>query len=192
MRTRSSQPSWCARPGGSSSERRSTAPAPIAFRRVTAAIFGLLGVLVGGVLNGVVQWRLEVAGTRAAARGARRLVAEELVGDLSKIVSSIGNATTTLLHELEHGTWSEHKATLANATEDDDWFQIIEAYTALEVLGQVAPVGPAPGMTDSLEQLARPAGQHVLEAVRRLQEADPRLALLEALLNKPVGSLRQP
>jgi hypothetical protein len=108
---------------------------------MTAAIFGLLGVIVGGVLNGVVTWRIERARERGDARAAARLVIEELgVARGGFIVYAFrrgrelefeqphSRAFDELVSQLHDDAWREHRAILARALDAPGWFAVSTAY----------------------------------------------------------------
>jgi hypothetical protein len=63
---------------------------------MTAAIFGLVGVIVGGVLNGVASYALE----RRREASVFRLVARELVDDLTHISGLIDACELRVLSEV--------------------------------------------------------------------------------------------
>jgi hypothetical protein len=165
---------------------------------VTAAIFGLLGVLVGGVLNGVVQWRLDIARQRAAARGARRLVGEEMLRDLTAIASSVSHGTTVLLRELSKDAWAQHREALAGVVTDDEWFRLVEGYASVQIVREIAPVAldadyvsaMSPEWSGALEVLTRDCARDLVAALQALGTKDPRVEQLVQIIERPIGSLR--
>lgn len=56
---------------------------------MTAAIFGLLGVIVGGILNGVVSWQVQRVQTRSSARAIARLVYDDFLHMQSTLVRAL-------------------------------------------------------------------------------------------------------
>jgi hypothetical protein len=56
---------------------------------VTAAIFGLVGVVVGGVLSGVVNWLLERKRVTSAARAIARLTCDDFLHYQSTLVRAL-------------------------------------------------------------------------------------------------------
>jgi hypothetical protein len=157
---------------------------------VTAAIFGLLGVLIGGVLNGIIQWRLDLARGKLAARSASRLVAEEIYLNLARLASSITHGTTHLLRQLDHAAWAAHRSELAVTLDDSHWYKLVEAYSALNAIEETRPLDQddhdARGLK-YIEEFVRPVFIDLAGALRGLHN-DPRLAMLEQIANGPIGA----
>lgn len=95
---------------------------------MTAAIFGLLGVIVGGVLNAVVAVVLD--GQRAAnsRRTSARLVAEEIQSNGRTLYACVQTGSWLAIrnHPLRFSTWETHNEVLAGLPYDD-WVTIAEA-----------------------------------------------------------------
>jgi hypothetical protein len=102
--------------------------------------FGLIGVIVGGVLNQRLAERLERTREQRAARVAARLLQEDLT-----LVSARANASLEAdvygpevdrnALQLEH--WSEAKGLLGAVLKDEDWQQLASANTSLARLEAV-------------------------------------------------------
>src|SRR3954452_16230932 len=99
---------------------------------MTAAIFGLLGVFVGGVVNGVIAWRLERLRELRNALAAARLVHFELVANLEMLAyaNNLGPRFYPMLKAIEWSRWTEETALLARELDDNEWLAINKAYAA--------------------------------------------------------------
>jgi hypothetical protein len=129
---------------------------------VTAAIFGLLGVIVGGLLQGGWTWTMERRRESWAARKAARLFAPALHRCLLAVTHAKsrgwtwGDLVTTV--EANVQPWPDHAAVFAGTLEWDEWFEIYAAARALEQLTWNAPDDPdqriGPGDHEYLEKVA--------------------------------------
>jgi hypothetical protein len=77
---------------------------------VTAAIFGLLGVVVGGVLSGLITWLLQRGQTRSSARTIARLVYDDFL-----------HSESTLVRSLAAGHWWKDSYLLQEQVAAEDW-----------------------------------------------------------------------
>lgn len=101
------------------------------------AIFGLIGVVLGGLITGGTQMFLEWRREQRAVRRAKRLVKGELLQASmilryfanSKIWPSSLDATTAL----PTSAWQEHRAHLADVFDEDLWNQLVTTYSQLEI-----------------------------------------------------------
>ena len=95
---------------------------------MTAAIFGLVGVVVGGVLNAVVAAVLEDRRAARARRTSARLVAEEIQSNGRTLwaCNESGLWLAMRSHPLRFGTWETHAEVLAGLPYDD-WVKVAEA-----------------------------------------------------------------
>jgi hypothetical protein len=100
---------------------------------MTAAIFGLVGVIVGGVLNGVVATVQERRRERRAARPAARAVMQEL-----SEIQAILFADAHREPEYRMGAvpapraWPDHRMTLAAVVNGETWTAVSGAYEMAE------------------------------------------------------------
>jgi hypothetical protein len=83
---------------------------------VTAAIFGLLGVIVGGVLNGVVNWWLQRGQASSSARAIARIVYDDFLHMQSTLVRALAS---------EH--WWDNFHLLKEQVRPDDWKLLLGA-----------------------------------------------------------------
>ena len=106
---------------------------------MTAAIFGLLGVIVGAVINGVVATVLQRRTERADQRSAARLVRSELVRFRALAIEAGQRSPEHLpqLHDMTPALWHDHRAVLARALEDADWAAVASAYAHVDAVQSV-------------------------------------------------------
>jgi hypothetical protein len=77
---------------------------------LTAAIFGLVGVIVGGVLNGVVGWLVARGQARSSTRAIARLAYDDFLHHQS-----------TLVRALDAGCWWDGADLLGEQVCTEDW-----------------------------------------------------------------------
>ncbi len=115
---------------------------------MTAAIFGLLGVIVGGVLNGVVAYWLERRREVREAIVGARLVRHELDlirGDFEHFLrENRGSAMPRV--PIRHPAWDAHREILARVLPAPDWEMVSAGYTWIELHN-----GEPPNMSDDEE-----------------------------------------
>jgi hypothetical protein len=101
---------------------------------MTAAIFGLLGVIVGGVLNALIAARAERRRDRSEARAMSRLIGRELAGALPGVREWLeaGNATYPSREDvLRFPAWERYHLAAARALPAPDWDAVSAAYLVL-------------------------------------------------------------
>jgi hypothetical protein len=100
---------------------------------MTAAIFGLLGVIVGGVLNGgVARWqalRTESDAVRAAARMMLHDAIRATVA--SEEIATYRRWPTSQYWPAPNARWAEHERLMAAALDFMDWAVIDQAWRAV-------------------------------------------------------------
>jgi hypothetical protein len=108
---------------------------------VSEAIFGLIGVVVGALATGGVEYWMAWRRERAELKQAKRLVAEELEslkGQLSTILRE--NRTPDALPPdvqerfLPTSTWLEYRAILARRLDDAVWYGLPHFYSGVSYL----------------------------------------------------------
>lgn len=112
---------------------------------MTEAIFGLIGVLLGGLLTAGANFHLTVRTERAAGRAAARLVSDELVDTLSFLRVSLhaGVWAGDPQRELKVLVWENQKPALAAAPGFDGWFPVSGAYMAIDLFRHRAELAKA-------------------------------------------------
>ena len=101
---------------------------------MTEAIFGLLGVVVGGLISGgltlILEWRKE----RVAARVAARLVREDLLPVSLGIEDVFGGRAWLQDPDLRsrEQSWVEHRSRLATVMKYEDYAAVVQAQIAAD------------------------------------------------------------
>jgi hypothetical protein len=100
---------------------------------MTEAIFGLVGVVVGGVLSGGVGYALERRRATNAATVAARLLADELAFALWVLKIALDARRWSDVPRYDFGVdlWAEHRALLASKLSVADWIQVSAAFRRL-------------------------------------------------------------
>lgn len=131
-----------------------------------SAIFGLVGVVVGGVITWLAQWLQERRGEQRASRAAFRLVASDLyvAQALVKPVIETGRwGPENLAIPLE--AWAEHRATVAAQLESGDqlWTMLEGAVLGVRRLNDARDQARAGsrGFTESELRDFRRIGAHI-------------------------------
>jgi hypothetical protein len=111
------------------------------------AASALLGVVVGGLLNGLVSSLLDRNSRRASARVASLLVCEELLASSAALIE-LGQEPTwmTLRRARDFGkrqAWEQHRATLGYALVPDGYMTLAVAYRGLAHAAGRAAEDPA-------------------------------------------------
>src|SRR4051794_16666667 len=117
---------------------------------MTAAVFGLLGVIVGGVINGVVSAVLARRTERADRRSAARLVRSELVRFRWQGIAAREVEPDDLPQLRSAGTelWNANRAVLARALADSEWALVARAYAHVEAVQSVLVFEPGGLLVD--------------------------------------------
>ena len=102
---------------------------------MTEAIFGLVGVLVGGFLNGGVSWLADRRTRTSEGRVAARLVSSEIQLNNIHLRRAIEREQGSYVSSsVRDSDWEKHRATLALLLEDQAWSCIEHYYLVLEQL----------------------------------------------------------
>ena len=103
---------------------------------MSAAIFGLIGVVVGAVMNGALSMLAQRRTERADLRSAARLVRTELVGFRALALESARRAADELpqLHGATPVLWHGNRALLSRGLAVKDWEAVALAYAHVDAL----------------------------------------------------------
>lgn len=143
---------------------------------MTAAAVGLVGVVIGAVLSGGIQWMLQRRSDNRSAMSAARLVTYELWQYRELLGYQIRNRyweTGLWFHPVR---WREFQARLSVACTGSEWQQVTFAYMGIETVDSWhAPTkdGAEPNVERDPEQSSMPA---ILETVVQAMEALTRLS----------------
>ncbi len=111
---------------------------------MTGAIFGLIGVIVGGLLTAAIQAVQQARSDRATARAASRLLSAELSEQhvfLDALVNQ--DAARPLDSELPAvSAWPEYRAVMARLLEDESWQAVAGAYVGLSIFHSKRALDP--------------------------------------------------
>ena len=111
---------------------------------MAAALFGLAGVVIGGLITTGTTYYFSRSASRAEIRKAVRLVADEIDRNLIVLLGIIerGRMPTDpsgfdvfiqdLPHLLRTNAWEAHSAALAQSVDDDAWDELAAFYTFVE------------------------------------------------------------
>lgn len=96
---------------------------------MTAAIFGLVGVVIGALITGGTNYMLQVRAEQREVRAAARLMLQELTntGDAIRYALALDN------HEFLRGVasedeWKRHHLLLARHLSDEEWDAVALGY----------------------------------------------------------------
>ena len=111
------------------------ARAPDESYRLTAAIFGLLGVIVGGVLNaGAALWQ-ERRRERREARPTARLVMTELTEIQAVLIADVHREPEYRMGRVRPPTeWPRGRERLASVVDGETWTALNSAYMMAEYI----------------------------------------------------------
>ena len=106
---------------------------------MTAAIFGLIGVIVGALINGTATMLLHRRTERSDARSAVRLVASELARFylLAKASQQLPPDHLPQLHQSTPVVWESNRGVLARSLSSPDWKLVALAYARVDALNSV-------------------------------------------------------
>jgi hypothetical protein len=111
---------------------------------MTAAIFGLVGVIVGGVMNGAITAVLRRWTEGSERRTAARLVRSELVRfyALAREAERRPPENLPQLRETTPILWQAHRDVLAHALKNEGWELVARAYAHVDALLSVLVFEP--------------------------------------------------
>jgi hypothetical protein len=124
---------------------------------MTTAIFGLIGVVVGGLLTGAVNLGTEWVRERRETRAAARILALELVDDHMKVLAALGTGGWLPLSRLKFDQWEALGPVLARKMGPRDWAALQSAYVSLGSLLKHVEYGQAPSSSELVPPVRRNA-----------------------------------
>jgi hypothetical protein len=165
---------------------------------VTEAIFGLLGVVVGGLLSGGMMLGIEHVREHRDARTAARLVHYELIRAVSllEVALDLGSPLPFVV-SFATEAWSEHRSGLARTLDTSTWGAALSAYSALEAVDQTftgPDFEPRGGLTEEGFMYVGAAAARVREALDALGRvgsvpSDDHIKLVKQMVAERVASL---
>lgn len=101
---------------------------------MTAAVVGLIGVVVGASMNGLVQWLMTRRADRLNARTAARVVRFELRQYQELLRYSLSTRHWEVGYWISPVRWREHQARLSAACTGEEWSKVEMAYAGVEIV----------------------------------------------------------
>jgi hypothetical protein len=102
---------------------------------MTAAIFGLVGVVVGAVVTGAVSWLLERRREAAEARAAARLLKSEVTAACEDIDSALHEGKWPIAYRPTwRQSWSTYRRPLAVVMQATAFDEVAVAYSRMDQL----------------------------------------------------------
>jgi len=163
---------------------------------VTAAIFGLVGVVIGAILSGAVSYGIEIRRERKDAIVGARIVSVEMQMFQVEIEAWIENRMIPEESDFRTDAWEQHKLALARNLPPPDWEMVEATYTWIHLLTTAPwPPGEIPagklahfesiqsevvGGVKSLEPLVEQMRPKVPWRIRRLRRRRIKQAQREA------------
>lgn len=140
---------------------------------MTAAVFGLIGVVVGGVLNGLVALVMDGRRDARAVMGAARLVLEEVSGFSATYSTALEQGTWSTIPQwpLRLGQWEEYRTLIASrVSSSSEWRKLSAPFLDAREINELAA-------TKQPHAALNPPARKILEAsLNRTNEAIPVLA----------------
>jgi hypothetical protein len=111
---------------------------------MTAAIFGLIGVVVGAALTGAVNWLLERRRERAEAQAAARLLKSEVEAAISDVASTLAEGMWPISYQPTwRQSWSSYRRPLAARMDPEAFEAAAKAYARMDQLQSAFSAGRA-------------------------------------------------
>lgn len=143
--------------------------------RVSEAVFGFLGVIVGAGLTGLADYLLEKRRDHQALKTARRMLRLELQEAETFLNGSLeaGRWAAEPARVLSNDQWAEHRGVWGSVVGDDRWEPVAEAFMAIAEVRR-RNVGSEPGArldpADSRTEHAAAALEPVRIAIKALAD----------------------
>jgi hypothetical protein len=102
---------------------------------MTAAVFGLIGVVIGALITGGTNYFLQVRAERREVRAVARLMLQDLSGSADLIRFALDRDEPQLLEDsFNEEEWKRHHLLLARHLSDDEWDAVALGYGERMVL----------------------------------------------------------
>jgi hypothetical protein len=140
---------------------------------MAAAIFGLIGVVIGALINGIVTWLSQRRKDEATERSAKRLVANEL-GTWLVLAREAQARPPEHLPQLRKATpllWQSNRSLLARSLSNADWDLVATAYAHVDALGSVLIFGNDGTLEDWRSREAKRLFEEMLDPVETARGA---------------------
>jgi len=108
---------------------------------MTEAIFGLVGVIIGGLLNGGVTWLVDRQQSKGAVKVSARLVLSELEMIEVSATSALETANYGQLTFGDTAEWIEHRPVLASKLSDGEWSALDNCFAYFAHMKATAEAG---------------------------------------------------
>lgn len=157
---------------------------------MTAAVFGLLGVIVGGVLNGVVSYALDLGRDVKAAKAAARLLRGDFMSTAARMAVSRKHGRWGSIAEgrVPVEAWRDHRYLLAQVLTEAEWEKVETGALRLHMLADwYSPlVAPEEELGESGQDILRGSGEDLDKAARVLGVfiSEARTGALHALIGR--------
>ncbi len=109
---------------------------PLAVGSLVPAIFGLVGVAVGAILTGAVEWIREARRDRRRARAAARLLRSDLFLVSRILRNAISDRALPGFIDVTPRSWLEQRDLLASELKDDEWIIVSGGCSRLQTLAE--------------------------------------------------------
>lgn len=128
---------------------------------MATAIVGLIGVIIGGLLNAGVSLLVERRQRATAARVAARLVGVEMARNLWAARKTMETKSMSWMrHDLSDDQWRSHRQELAAVLGTDKWMTLASYYIGVE---KAHGLVQAAGQTDAWPEAATPSLQALID-----------------------------
>src|SRR5271165_1530468 len=128
-------------PSGRSRRYRRLVSPPLA-SSLAPAIVGLIGVVLGALIAGVLDWSRERRGWRRRARAAARLLRADLFIVSRILRNGIAQRQVPGFLDIGLASWRDQRDLLADALDDDAWSVVAAACSRMQALAAAQELAP--------------------------------------------------
>lgn len=155
---------------------------------MSTGVYALIGVIIGGLLNGIVAAVLGRARERQNARAAARLLRDDMLLRHTALMRAGRKSLASLAGVgVDDSCWRQHRDCIARVLSEDEWRAVSGAYVVLAGIVDWAAEADTLGL-DELEWRLRLSAEH-----ERVQRATLRasIALRKLTRRPPIWRIRQ-